>query len=81
MPNPPTDIVDFTGLDSSIILMKGWNSHVHGEFPRKFESSKVNRDNVSRGIGCAARAVEQTSVYYAFCSHSRHWGQGVDRGI
>ena len=29
----------------------GWNPHVHREFPGMFESSKVSRDNVSRGIG------------------------------
>ena len=33
------------------IIFKGWNSHVHGEFPGKFESSNVRRDNVSREIG------------------------------
>ena len=30
---------------------KGWNSHVHREFPGKFESSSLSRDNVSREIG------------------------------
>ena len=28
-----------------------WNSHVHREFPGKFESSNISRDNVSREIG------------------------------
>ena len=32
-------------------MFKGWNSHVHRQFPRKFESSNVSRDNVSRKIG------------------------------
>ena len=30
---------------------KGWNSQVHREFPRKFESSNLSRDNLSREIG------------------------------
>ena len=32
-------------------MFKGWNSHVHGEFPGKFESSNLSRDNLSREIG------------------------------
>ena len=39
----------FRGFDSSTI--KGWNSKAHREFPRKFESSNVSADNLSRGIG------------------------------
>ena len=31
--------------------LKGWNSHVHRDFPGKFEWSNVSRDDVSRGIG------------------------------
>ena len=50
-PNLPTDIVDFRGFDSSIILVKGGNSHVHREFNGKLESSNVSRDSVSREIG------------------------------
>ena len=51
-PNLPTNIVDFRGLDSSIILiLKGWNFQAHGEFPGMFESSNVSRDNLSREIG------------------------------
>ena len=50
--NLPTNIVDFRGFDSSIILMfKGWNSQAHRGFARKFESSNVSRDNASREIG------------------------------
>ena len=30
---------------------KGWNSHVHGEPPRSFESRNLSRDNLSREIG------------------------------
>ena len=51
-PNLPTNIVDVGGFDSSIMLfVKGWNSHVHREFPRNVESSNVSRGNVSREIG------------------------------
>ena len=50
--NPPTNIVDFKGFDSSIILiLKGWDSQAHREFPGKLESSNVRRDNVSSEIG------------------------------
>ena len=42
-PGPPTDVVGFRGLDSStILILKGWNSHVHSEFTGKFESSNVS---------------------------------------
>ena len=51
-PNLPANIVDVRGFDSSIILiLKGWNSYGHREFPGKFESSDVSRDNVSGEIG------------------------------
>ena len=30
---------------------KGWNSNVSREFPRKFESTNLSRDNLSREIG------------------------------
>ena len=49
--------LDFRGVDSSIILnLKGWNSHVHGGFTGKFESSNVSRDNLSREIGRTGEA-------------------------
>ena len=42
-PNLPTNVVDFRGFDSSIILsLKGWNSQSHREFPKKFDSSNVS---------------------------------------
>ena len=51
-PHLPTNIVDFEGVDSSIIsILKGWNSHVQREITGKLESSNVSRDNVSREIG------------------------------
>ena len=34
------------------INSKGWNSQARREFPGKFESSNLNRDNLSREIGC-----------------------------
>ena len=50
--NPPTNIVDFRGFDSSIILiLKGWDSQAHRGSLGKFDSSNVSGDNVSMGIG------------------------------
>ena len=31
--------------------LKGWNFHVHREFPRKFESTILGRETLSREIG------------------------------
>ena len=56
-PNLPTNIMDFRGFDSSIILIvKGWNSQAHGGFPRKFESGNLSMDNLSRETGRTAAA-------------------------
>ena len=50
--NLRTKILDFRGFDSSRILsFKGWNSHIHGEFPGSFESTNLSRDNLSRESG------------------------------
>ena len=50
-PNPPTNCgFQRVGLEHNLNL-KGWNFQAHREFPGKFESSNVSRDNVSRGIG------------------------------
>ena len=53
--NLRTKILDFRGFDSNIIFnFEALNSHVHGKFPGKFESTKVigaSRDNLSREIG------------------------------
>ena len=52
MANLPTNIMDFKGFDSSIILIfKGWNSQAQREFPGKFESSNLSRDSVRRENG------------------------------
>ena len=50
--NLRTKIPDFRGFDSSIVLIiKGWNSEIHGELSEKFESTILSRDNSSREIG------------------------------
>ena len=38
-PNPPTNIVDFRGFDSSNIDFKGWNSQAHRDFLGIFPES------------------------------------------
>ena len=51
-PNLPTNIVDFRGFDSSIILiLRVGDSQAHREFPGKSESINVSTGNVSREIG------------------------------
>ena len=50
--NLRTKTLDFKGFDSSRIwILRGWNSHVHREFPGKLESSNLNREILSRKIG------------------------------
>ena len=49
--NLRTKILDFRGFDLSRILIKGWNSHVHGGFLGKLESSNLSREILSREIG------------------------------
>jgi len=50
--NLRTKILEFRVFDSNIIRIKfkGWYSHVHSEFPGKFESINFSRDNLSREI-------------------------------
>ena len=44
--------MDFRGFDSSaILILRGRILMSVGDFPGKFESSNVSRDNVSREIG------------------------------
>ena len=50
-PNLPTNIEDFGGFDSSIILVLRGGLLMSTGFPGKFESSNLSRDNVSREIG------------------------------
>ena len=51
-------ILDFGGFDSCRILMlRGGIPRPIGNFPGKFESTNLSRDNLSRQIGCAV-AVE-----------------------
>ena len=69
--------MDFGGFDSSImIFVKGWNSHVHREFPM-FESSNVSRDSVSREIGLTANVPPGGSSIAAtsFVSARISWAQ------
>ena len=62
--NLPTNIVGFRGFDSSIILnLKGWNSQTRREFPGKFESSNLSRDNVSREIGRRVLVTDVNQLY------------------
>ena len=50
--NLRTKILDFGGFDSSrILILRGWNSQGHREFPGKLESSDLSRDDLSREIG------------------------------
>ena len=50
--NLRTKIVDFRGFDSSrILVLRGGIPRPTGNFPGKFESSNLSRDNVSREIG------------------------------
>ena len=47
--NLRTKIPDFGGFDSSrILVLRGWNCHVHREYPGSFESVDLSRDNLSR---------------------------------
>ena len=55
-----TKIPDFRWFDSSIMLhnSKGWNTHVHRNFPGFVGSTNLSRDNMSREIGRSTRAQE-----------------------
>ena len=71
--NLRTNIIDFRGFDSSIIviqrggILKGWNFHVHRGFPGIIESSNVSRDNVSREIGRIAVRQCRVAVLCSCC--------------
>ena len=39
------------------LKFKGWNSHVHGEFPGNYESTNLSRDALSREMGCSVARV------------------------
>ena len=52
MANLRTKILDFRGFDSSrILIIKGWNSHIHREFPGHLKSNNLSREILSREIG------------------------------
>ena len=58
--NLPTNIMDFRGFDSSIILiLRGGIPRPIGDSSGKFDSSNLNRDNVSREIGINLTSVPQ----------------------
>ena len=43
------------GSTHAELKFKGWNSHVHREFPGKFESTNLGRDHLRRAIGGICR--------------------------
>ena len=51
--NLRTNILEFRGFDSSIILIviKGWNSQSYGEFTGSLESTNLSREIRIREIG------------------------------
>ena len=58
LPLRPISVLRFwtsEGLTQHNLKIKGWNSHVHRGFPRKFESTHLSRDNLSREIGRSGR--------------------------
>ena len=62
MANTSTTILDFSGFDSSrILISKGWKSQAHREFPGKFESRNLSRDNLSRETGRSTQGCRRAS--------------------
>ena len=50
--NLRTMILDFRGFDSSLVLIvRGWNSQAHREFPGSLESANLSREILRREIG------------------------------
>ena len=39
------------------LTFKGWNSHVHREFPGNYESTDLSRDNLSRKMWASCRGL------------------------
>ena len=73
-------MVDFRGFDSSTILIERGGILRPG-FPRKFESSNVSRDNVSREIGRNAnRAQVQKEIITLFHNAVDPRAAASDRG-
>ena len=83
--NLRTKIMDFRGFDSSRSSLnhKGWNFQARKEFPGKFESSNLSRDNLSTEIGrtrdASPRAMSQLRVEQAIASHQRCSTGGTKR--
>ena len=53
--------------------VKGWNSRVRREFPPRFESSNLSRDNLSRGVGRTVHKEDRDAVR----SHAIHFSAAV----
>ena len=50
------------GLTQAESKFKRWNSRVHREFSGDFESTDLNRDNLSREIGCSEACAVRTGL-------------------
>ena len=68
-PNLPTNIMDFRGSDSSVILLQRGDFQAHREFPIKFDSSNVGRRNVSSRIGRTPDMHRQLVITYLYRNH------------
>ena len=73
MANLRTKILDFRGFDSSRILMlRDGNSHVHREFPAKFEKRiLLGIINISREIGPAKPELTGVGPSAPMCTPAR----------
>ena len=61
------------GLSQFSIKYKGWNSHVHREFPGNFESLNLSRNNI-REIGRTTRLIRHGTLTH--CHALRHGQMG-----
>ena len=51
---------------------KGWNSQVHWEFPGRFKSKNLSRDNLSTEIGCTRSAGADVRPRHVLAHQVRH---------
>ena len=58
------------GLTQAQSYFKGWNSQVHREFPKDFESRNLRKDNLSREIG---RTEFKVGAAFTFSSTAHAW--------
>ena len=76
-----TKILDFRGFDSSrIFSLKGWTSHVHREFPGKFEPTNRSIDTL-REIGRSATYMSQGRGALGCCRTGGEGARGSSCGI